>query len=258
MAVTFTGSDFEKFQTTKTRTAAGGYSLTLSFHGSEDKIKAKAAEFDLDESWSYTITHDGPLWSLEVTKSNASANGDDGGPEVATDTWSWNTTIQKLDFFDTAEAKAEAIAWAAAESSPISSYANGIKRAIASDQAIPAEYTGYPIAQAIYIEIATGNSGVDDRRFILTRRYTYSNKYPTRVQMQTGSTIYTPSKLVSQFNVPSVVQAALPIAGTAVTGYTWGWQEQSYSADYKGGFRVEETTSWMFALWPNAFNTISS
>ncbi len=198
------GSVLTKVSEVSPFSGTSGFTTKVVWQGREAEIIAKADEL-IALGYDTDIDPNGALHTLTGTKTNTTAGGSGSaaeGLESATQTWAWSTEQITKDIFAHPQVAAEAVTYGAA------AYRKAIEDAISQGIALQAPYSGYTVAPSVYALLSRGETGFEIEYIVLTRRLTFSDRYPTRLQMDAVSKLYTTAQLIATFNEPSLELAA--------------------------------------------------
>lgn len=221
----------------------GGIVVTETWVGTQTAILAKYAELDaLGWSVQQAQVQDGGGYQLTATYS-----GDPDDPQATpTVQWTWRTEQITRDLFSLPAVALEAQGYLS-----VAQYKVDIEALVSDGEAYSLSTANYPLGAKVYAALARGSTGYEVEYFVLTRRRFYAPAYTSRTQIDAVSKLYTTNGLIAAESIPSVVQAALPAtpSGSVPTDTAWSWRRREFGAEYDGGNRISETTTWVFALW---------
>ena len=216
-----------------------GYTTRQTYKGRNTEIYALAASYRA-LGWATNISQDGPVHILAATLGGSAEE-----VETPDEQWGWNTEQITKDVFSHPAVAAEAALFAKP-----AKYKNDIENAVAQGIALAGDVSTLPLAPLVYRELTRGVTGYEVEYFTLSRVRNYSPNYPLRVQIDAVSKLYTTAQLIATFNLPSIVQNALPdTPDISAVGAIWAWRRRDFSAEYDGAGRITERTTWAHSNW---------
>ena len=238
---------------------ASGWKTVETWNGSKAQITAIIQSFQ-NSGAATSVKNNGALWTLIVTWSLDYSKDTDKQAGAAPE------AEQTLDTWDVD------VEWAQVDvrSSPkIIVYLGGeYQVAVAFKQVDAAIKAGVSIEkymqslnmssiipinklEVIYRLRSRGVTTVEEKRPILSRKRTYTSQYTTPIQINAVEIIYTTSKLIDLFNVPSIIQQKLPVTPPITQAEAaWGWKLRKQSGTFTvARNKIEETMDFVFAQW---------
>lgn len=225
-----------------------GHSVAITWQGTEDACKSKAADL-----LSARLRFSGPraigggAWEIQANIPQA----DDTTTEASQDSWELDFIEEQIEIWRHPNVEA----YLHAQDDRGALIKKQIKDAAQKaddnpDELVTPDFASDATAFAIYTELIKGGGATSYRRPIIRVRRTFSPNYSDRYQISAKPNGYATSTLVSTFGVPSVIESQLPDDPDVEDAslYAWAWIDsgQSIMAVPSIG-RVEETRQWTFA-----------
>ena len=176
--------------------------------------------------------------------------------EAATDRWDLSTEQKYVSVWSSPYVIAESYTYVDQPS-----YRKEIEAAVAAGAAFPFSTTSFPVGYQVYLMLFEGEDSWPQQLIVLRRARTFTNTYPTRMQLLVTQNVYTTARLIADFGVPTAVQSQLPLTPAAapppyaIYGWRWSYQASGYTA---ATHKYDEQLMWEFKTWPTQLYTIIS
>jgi hypothetical protein len=212
-----------------------------TYRGPEASIMLLALGFQ-NLGLEFTWRQDRAYWLLTVRYGY-----EEGATETPQDTWELVSERNVMDLW----AHPRIAAALSAQGDSAASTRAKIQQAVDDGKAWSTVGVTDEHLQEAYRLLLRGATGYDLKRPVLRRVRTYSARYATRIVIRAIEQIFTTSKIVAEYSIPSSVQAQLPTDPSEIPdGTVWAWKESDTRATtIPRTNRIEETIEWTFAAW---------
>lgn len=215
------------------------YIETREYRGTESAIRGLELQMQT-AGYSYRITHDGPVWSMQIDIPQQDV-------DESIDRWEIFTESTEKSFFELPSVIAEAQTWDLNLDPGERNYKAVVLEAVDT----PNDLTGnlaWPKANSVIEHLKSGVTGWQLDLVVLRRTRRVQNELAPiyRIALDSGLVLYTGGQL----GVPASVGFELPTAPPigSVTIYQWGWRRRSQRVENVGNW-VEQTIELVFAPW---------
>lgn len=214
------------------------YTVTQEYRGSQMAIQGMELQFQ-DSELSYRITHDGPVWTMQVEIPQQVI-------DESIDRWEIFTESTEKSLFELPEVVKAAILYDNSIAAGEATFKQAIEDAVANKST---SVFFLQIGQDVIDHLKAGVTGWQLDLIVIrrTRRMHRFLSQGFKLTLDSGLVYYTSGEL----GVPGDVAFILPTAPTvdpSVTIYQWGWRKRSQRIEFVGQY-VEQTVELVFAPW---------